>query len=365
MSIKWLRQLTVGLLLFSVYMLTLGQDAVAVTDSSVSASRNLLQKGLTLFEIEQELARIALEDAALAKRLAETESQIQDAEKASLEAKQHAAKVIRAYYMGDRDALWFLMFSIRSLSDALTTMEYLQMILASDKEALHKHTQNNEALKRLRASLAASQAELQLTKDKYMKERARQTMLQKELNEELSQNKEAERILKEMLTLNQTWQEKGIPLFRTYFKALAEASKDIPELAGGSGSNLIMNGFNYTFQITEQELNDFLRKKNELFHNMTFRFTTDYVIASGKQDNIDVLIKGSYQLAEKNSGVKYVRFRINELHFNGYPLPDTTAADLEKEFDLGIYPQNVARFLQVTQVRIEEGKLSLHLKLAL
>ncbi|CAG7620449.1 hypothetical protein ACFQI7_05790 [Paenibacillus allorhizosphaerae] len=341
---------------------------------TTEANRDILQKGLTVYEIDRELGRISERQATLTAQLKDTEQKLQAARSASAEARQHAAKVIRAYYQGDRDSLWTIVFSIRSLSDALSVLEYLQMILHTDRQALSRHETAWKQLTALQAEQTQAQTALTQTKDRYTNERARLVTLQKEVDEMLAKNKEAVKVQQQITDLNRLWQDKGVPLFKTYFQALAKAMNDLPEImtagspgSGGKTSNLIMNGFNYTFQMTDQELNAFLQKKNEIFRNMTFRFTEDAVIASGKQDDIALTIKGRYEMASKDNGKSksFIRYSIQELLFNGYALPATTVEELQKNFDLGIYPQNIASFLQITGLKLEEGKLSIFIKLAL
>ncbi|WP_019533042.1 hypothetical protein [Paenibacillus ginsengihumi] len=341
-------------------------------DALREASRQVLQKGLTLYEIDQELSRIAELEQQLNAQISATEQELERARASSDEARRHAGKVIRAYYMGDRDTIWLLLFSIRSLSDALSTLEYLQMILSSDRRALRQHSEEQARLSRITEELAQSRLALQESKERYLSGRERLVALQKELDEALAASGQADQLRQQMEALNAQWQEEGVPLFKTYFRELAKAMKDLPEMVtAGSGGNsrLILNGFNYTFQLTDEELNEFLRQKNELFHRLTFRFTADQVIAEGMHENTTVLIKGNYRLETKNASdgkaVQYAKYSIDELQYNGYMLPDTTIRALESEFDLGIYPQNIASFLQVTGIDLEEGTMSVMLKLAL
>ncbi|WP_259619530.1 hypothetical protein [Paenibacillus doosanensis] len=336
-------------------------------------SKQLLQKGLTVYEIDQELARIERQQQNLNAQQTSTQRQLEQQQALSGETKQHAGRVLRAYYMGDRDSLWMLLFSAGSFKDALVTLEYLQMIMTSDRDALQKHLDNQKKLKELTSELQTSQAELQQAKDNYMAQKERLTALQQQIDADLAkQPNAAPTLLQEMTNLTLQWQEKGAPLFKTYFLALAQAMKQLPELVsasdsgGGKNTHLIMNGFQYTFQITDEELNAFLRAKNPIFQNMSFRFTRSDIIATGRQDDMEVTIKGSYDLAVKNDGkTKFIRFTIQQLQFNGFDLPQSTIDAMMKDFDFGIYPQAFASFLQVTEVRQEEGKLSILLKLAL
>ncbi|WP_248926625.1 hypothetical protein [Paenibacillus hamazuiensis] len=336
----------------------------AAIETASSETNNVLQKGLTLYEIDQELARIQKQEAELQQKLADTEQRIREQEASAKHTRLHAGQVLRAYYMGDRDAVWLLVFHISSLSDALATLDYLLMIVGNDRLALQRFADAVQELNALKGSLLQSQLALAQTKSNYITQKEQMLALQKELDQELAKLSEPKQAQKQIADLTKDWQEKGVPLFRTYFQALAAAMKQLPELVtanGGKNNNLIMNGLNYTFQMTDQELNTFLRQKNPLFENMAFKFTGGKVVAEGKHDDVAISIKGHYLFEpEKNSNT--IRFVTDELQFNAFQLPSTTIAALEKEFDLGIYPQNLAAFLQVTEMTMEEGKLSIQLK---
>ncbi|MBP1156297.1 MULTISPECIES: hypothetical protein [unclassified Paenibacillus] len=366
---KELRRAVIGLLLTSWCILGLGLPTMKA--ETLQHNKELMQKGLTIYEIDQELLRIMEQEAQLQSQLVTAEEQLHTANRSTAEARTHAAQVIRAYYMGDRDSLWNLLFSIRSFSEALASLDYLQMILRNDQQALKRHTDAWRQLNQVKAGLIEAQTGLQQTKSLYLAQRARLVSLQQEVDDTLAENKEtAVQLQQQMLELNRLWHDKGVPMLRIYFQALGEALKQLPEIVtagSGSGGNLIMNGFNYTFQVTDQELNDFLRQKNEIFTDMTFRFSPDKMTASGERDGISLLMVGSYEMTSQgeDQSMAYLRFRITELRFNGFTLPSTTIEALEKDFDLGLYPQNIAAFLRVTGVTIEDGKLSVMLKLAL
>lgn len=338
--------------------------------------RDILQKGLTVFEIDQELARISTRQTQLASQLKDTESGIGEAERRAAALRQHAAQVARAYYMGDRDTVWMLLFSARSLTDAWSLWDYLQMILQNDRKSLQQHNDAALQLKGLKEKLAAEQRALTESKLRYANERARQTALQQELDRQLAASTEAQRLQQQLQAVNQQWKERGVPLFRSYFQALAAAMKQLTDLvalpasgtaSGGSRSgNVTIHGLTSTFQLSDEELNTFLRQKNALFNDVRFRFAQDQVVASGRQDDLDFVMKGSYQLAvNEKSNKPYIRFQIDELQFNGLTLPGTTVQDLQESFDLGIYPQTIAPFLQATGVKLDEGRLTITLKLAL
>lgn len=361
-----------GLLLAVVYIPVLYPAYSAETGQP--SNKELLQKGLTIFEIDQELQRIEAQETELQSQIASAENNLASAEAASREARVHAAKVIRAYYMGDRDSLWTLLFAARSFSDGLATLEYLQMIIRNDKLALGRHQEAWKQQSQIKQSLDAASASLQQAKQRYIEQRAKLMALQDEVDRQLaSQEVQAVSLQQQMLDLNRLWYEQGLPQFKTYFRELARAMQDLPEIMSGKNGaiqsnkiSLFDNGLHSTFQLTDAELNDYLRSKNTMFQNLTFHFLQDQVIASGSHEGIELSVKGTYMLATKETGGSkkpYIRFRIDELQFNGFLLPDTTVESLEKEIDLSIYPEKLAPYLQVTEVKLEEGKLKIIFKL--
>ncbi len=358
-----------GLLLAVVYIPVLYPAYSAETGQP--SNKELLQKGLTIFEIDQELQRIEAQETELQSQIASAENNLASAEAASREARVHAAKVIRAYYMGDRDSLWTLLFAARSFSDGLATLEYLQMIIRNDKLALGRHQEAWKQQSQIKQSLDAASASLQQAKQRYIEQRAKLVALQDEVDRQLaSQEVQAVSLQQQMLDLNRLWYEQGLPQFKTYFRELARAMQDLPEIMSGKNGaiqsnkiSLFDNGLHSTFQLTDAELNDYLRSKNTMFQNLTFHFFT------GSSDRFRLTRRhrafGEGHLHagdERNRGFKkkpYIRFRIDELQFNGFLLPDTTVESLEKEIDLSIYPEKLAPYLQVTEVKLEEGKLKI------
>ncbi|WP_281888158.1 hypothetical protein [Paenibacillus sp. YYML68] len=336
--------------------------------------QELLQQSLTIYEIDRELILLEQEQSKLNAAMETTRTELIAAEQATNEAREHAAKVVRAYYMGDRDSLWTLAFSADSFSEGIAVLEYLQMILANDKLALTRHQGNWVKQTKLKSELQAASDTLEQTKLQYMAQRQTLVELQAELDLRLAQETEAAAIQRQMEELNELWNTKGLPQFKTYFIELGAAMKDLPSIltnGGGAstGKNLSLfdNGLTSTFKLTDTELNQFLRSKNKLFEQLTFEFKPDTVIASGKHDDMEMIIRGSYSLAPapKEGGKPYIQLTIEELIFNGYTLPDSTIRSLEKQVSLGIYPDKLSPILQVSDVALEEGVLKIMLRLVL
>ncbi|SDC73363.1 hypothetical protein SAMN02799630_01328 [Paenibacillus sp. UNCCL117] len=342
--------------------------------------RDILQQGLTIFEIDQELKRIEVREAELQTQQRKAEAALASSADAVEQTREHAAKVIRAYYMGDRDSLWTLLFSARSFADGLAIFDYLQMILSNDKMTLGRHQDAYAKQTEHKRELEQAGDALQAAKLRFQQQRDKQLALQAELDRQIaaraSSEAEAAALQARMLELNRQWHEQGLPAFKAYLRELAKAMQELPQtMSTGSGtgtgknSNLSLfdNGLSSTFQLTDGELNEYLRTRHPMFASLTFKFIPGKVVASGRQDGIDLSVQGAYSIAarEDPKAKPFIRFRIEELHFNGFQLPATTVEALEKEVDLSIYPEKLAPILQVTEVHQDEGLLRIVLKLVL
>lgn len=323
----------------------------------------LLQKGLTIYEIDQELGRLTEQENKLGVQINATQNEISKQDEKVAETRVHAGKVLRSYYMGERDNLWMLIFAAKNFSDALTVFEYLTMILSNDHRNLDKYVQAKQQLKSLQDKQQKEQTTLKQTKDAYLALRTRVLALQKELDAQLAVSTQGKQIADQITQLTKDWQTKGVPAFRLYFSALSEAMGKITEmLSGGSKTTtLSISGLNYVFEMSDQDLNEFLRKKNPLFQNLTFQFRDGYIKADGKHENLDLSIKGHYELAEAE-GKTILKFRVDQLVFNGFTLPETTNAALEQEVKMGIEPQKFLSFLVPTGVKAEDGKMKIMMK---
>lgn len=338
--------------------------AAEIGDNKLEATDALVQKGLTIAEIDRELERLHREDNELSGRIEQTQDKLSEQEKLVAAKRVHAGKVLRAYYMGERDSIWLLLFSLRSFGDIVRTYEYLSMIVENDHRKLNAYQTAASDMKRLGDELNGTRTKLRQSEAEYIAQRDRLVKLQEDLDRQLAGNAEAQAVMKRITELNDLWQTKGIPLFRTYFNALAEAMKGLPQLASAKTpdgkSRLTLDGLNASFQLTDADLNDFLRTKNPLFRDLAFRFTKNGVEADGKQEDMKLTMKGIYTLDKEK---KTIQFHVSDLSFNDYTLPDTTVRDLERQVDLSFNPRAFMSFLEPTGIKHDDGKLTVTFKL--
>jgi hypothetical protein len=85
------------------------------------------------------------------------------------------------------------------------------------------------------------------------------------------------------------------------------------------------------------------------------------MLLEGDNGNLQIRIGGHYSL--QNEPENAILFHVDSLHFNGLELPDTTRADLQRNFDLGFYPQKLIKFVKAQSVSLQPGKLVVELKI--
>jgi hypothetical protein len=356
--LKSLRILYIAYLAFFFYLCGV---APAYADGELDDIKALLQKSLSIYEIDQEISRLTVKEGQIAAQITQTGKEITVQEEKVEQTRNRVGKVLRAYYMGERESVWMLVFSANSFSDALYIYEYLTMIFQNDQMILKTYKQSYEELKHVNQQLERTQAELRDVKSRFIAQRERVLQLQREVDVQINKHPETKAVLLTKIeAITNSWKEQGIPLFKKYFGAISKAMQNLPELLGGDNKGKYLNGL--TFQISDTDLNAFFRSKNPIFNNMSFRFTDGQFTAEGKENGVAVSIIGRYTVEESPNRLQ---FHVDRLIFNDFVLPDTTNKDFEKQFDLGFQPQSYVAFLQAKDVSTVDGKLTINLQVVL
>lgn len=324
---------------------------------------SLLEKSLSVVEIDKEVARIAVEKEALLDTMSDMERQLAEQEIAIDGKRDQAGDVLRAYYMGERDMLYLSLLTTDSWTDFFTILDYLDILISQDKHTLNTYIGQYRDLHNQYTQLADKQAELVALEEKLKLQRERVIALEAELEGELAGRTDSERIRLLIEQLTSFWEEKGLTEVRAYFKALSQAMGELPGWLQDNKDLMEIKGFQYTIRVPEDRLNEFLREQDEKFNYFSFKFEDDRITASGKRDDIEISVSGHYSLIEEpDNGIM---FHVDELKFNGFTLPDTTRAALEEEFDLGFYPGMLTKFLKANSVAIKDGELVIKLSVSL
>jgi peptidoglycan hydrolase CwlO-like protein len=326
----------------------------------LQARRELLQKGLDLHEIDRELARMAEEEIAVAERIAAIEADLERLTELTALKKKEAGRVLRSYYIGRRETLYLQLLKMDNLVEALAALDFIQMIFRYDRSILDGYRDSVLALQQSQQTLRETQEALAALKQAYLAKREEQMKLAEELEQELAVIPAAAEVRSEIELLTMAWEMEGLPLFRQYFANLSETMRQLPELIAEDQNHLTVRGSQFVFQLTDEDLNRFLRSKNAIFENLTFRFEDGIIVAEGRDRGHHVSLSGSYTVVTEPENS--IRFHVHGVTFDGFNLPETTARALEEEFDLGIYPVNYGLNLEATDIVIEENTLKIMLK---
>lgn len=347
-------------LFFIALLLLPGYSSAAEMGSS-----EVLQKGLTIYEIDRELERLAQQDHQLEQEIADTDKKMEQKQKDIQGTRERAKKVVKAYYMGGHTSLWQAVLEADSFQNAFTRYSYIRQIFNRHDKILSDYANDFSDLAKTSKNQQKAKLKLEDTRQRYLAQKKELLAKQQELDLLLKNSGMQEKWEEQIVQLNKKWETEGLPLFRTYFKELAKTMKDLPELVTQDRSkHLKLNGFSTQFELTDSDLNEFLRSKNSLFAHLTFRFKENQVIAEGQDQGIQMLIKGSYKL-EEDSDEQVIAFHLEDLVFNGYSLPLSTRRTLEEDFDLGFYPKLMISFIKVSDVKVSDGKLNLNFKFSL
>ena len=323
-------------------------------------TRSVLEKSLSVVEIDKEIGRIQTEQSAVQAKLASSQAALDKQEAAIVQKRADAGKVIRAYYTGERDVLLTALLSTRNLSGLLAVLDFFDQIFASDKITLNDYKNHYQALKKSVATLNAQSAQLNEVETRLKNQRERVVALQQDVDAALDGRSDADKLRAMIAEYTNYWQNVGLVEVNRYFKALSKAMGQIPAWVENNKDLLEIDGFNYTLTIPDDKLNEFLRAQNDIFDNFAFAFEQDKVVIT-ERDDLEVELSGHDSLESNGS----ILFHVDELIFNGLALPDTTRAQLERQFDLGFYPSEIVSFLKAKSVEVKGNDLIIKLSISL
>ncbi|WP_026298157.1 coiled-coil domain-containing protein [Cohnella laeviribosi] len=332
-------------------------DPASMTDET----RKLLEKSLSVTEIEREIERIGTLRRSAEKDIAQSEARLAQQEMAISAQRERAGRALRSYYMGQKDILLSAVFQARSLSELLRTWELMELVFRADREAMLTYQEEYDRLRQGYEALKRSKQELSDVENALIAQRNRVAALRRELDQALADSGQGDYLRQLMNELQAYWRSVGLYEVREHFRALAKAMGHLPDWIQEHPDMMTTSGLKTTITIPDSMLNEFIRSQDERFKTFTISFKPGRMKLEGSRGDLSVAIEGHYTL--ENEPENAIRFHVDKLVFNGLELPDTTRADLEREFDLGFYPQQLIRYVKADSVSIEEGQLTVTLKI--
>jgi peptidoglycan hydrolase CwlO-like protein len=359
-----MRRLLAAVLMASILLLFLSRTGATLpvfAEPVPEETRKLLEKSLSIVEIDREIARISGQKGETQNSIEQSENQLALQEIAIAVQREKAGRVLRSYYMGYKDFWLYSLLSSHSLSDLIRVWDIMDMIVQSDHQTMDHYNNDYKKLIKGYDQLKHNKDELAAVEQQLIAQRERIISLQKELDGALAASGDQQMLLRLMEELQVYWKNAGLYEVKQHFKALAEAMKKLPEYIKKTPGIIQTSGLKTKLTITDDQLNEFLRQENSRFDHFSFTFTKGLLTMEGNNSDIQVKIQGRYTVEEQPENA--IRFHVDALIFNGLNLPDTTRADLEREFDLGFYPQKLIKFVKAQSVLLEDGKLIVQLKI--
>ncbi|WP_028544957.1 hypothetical protein [Paenibacillus taiwanensis] len=320
--------------------------------------QHLLQQSLSIQELDQEIRRITARQEAAATRRQQLEDELQSQESALLDKQDQAGRVLRAYYIGERDTLLAAALSAERWSDMFKLLDYYQFLIETDQHTLTSYRNNVKQIDRLHKEQTALEQDLLQVRTQLMAQRDRLIRMKSQLDSDVADSTDPAAMQQLIAEFNKYWQSVGLFEVKHYFKAIAQSMQKLPDFIQKNG-NLTADGLNYTVAIKDAELNEFLRKQDPLFKDFSFEFRKGVIAAIGEREGIKVVVEGTYTL--ENEPENAIRFHVGRLQFNGLELPESTHKQLEEQFDLNFYPQQLIQFIEAKEVIVEPHVLTVKL----
>ncbi|UNK20084.1 hypothetical protein MNQ98_08735 [Paenibacillus sp. N3/727] len=324
-------------------------------------ARKLLEDSLSIVEIDHEIERIGKRQKELEQIQNSLETKISNIELQIQERQEQAGIVLRAYYMGERESLLNLLLSAQSLTGFFRILDFYDLIIQNDQAILRAYNQQYKELVSAQTKASRNADQLTEVKDNLVKQRARVLALEEQVNGALASSSNPQAMAKLIEEFTLYWENVGIYEVKRHFQALAGAMNNLPAFIQGSKNMLKTNGKEYTININENDLNEFLRSEDELFNTFAFHFDDGKISAEGESGNLSLLIEGRYTII--NDPENAIMFQIDKLVFNRLELPDTTRQALQNEFDMNFYPKQLVSFLKATEVSTDNKVLFVKLEL--
>ncbi|WP_348623113.1 hypothetical protein ABFT51_18305 [Paenibacillus peoriae] len=353
-------KITISTLLTTIMMLTF--IYVRPTLAAPSHEENqILQDSLSIVEIDHEIERISQEQQTLMQRQRELRSNLTVQQEQMTIQRKRAGSVLRSYYMGERDKLLSVVLGAKSIRQLLSLYDYYLLLISHDQDVLQEYESNYQSMRKTEQQVTQASMELETVKTNLLAQRKRIILLQSRVNDGVNASNDPDTLRKLIGEMTAYWENVGVYEVNKHFKALAQAMQDLPQFIQQQQGAMVTNGKVITISIREEDFNRFLKSENELFNHFNFTFAQDRIMVEGQQGTMKLRVEGHYTVEYEPKNA--ILFHVDRLVFNGLELPDTTRNKLEKDFDLGFYPQQLISYVKATEVRTLAGMLEVKLEL--
>lgn len=345
--------------LLLLFMSRAGATLPVFAEPLPEETRELLEKSLSVVEIDREIGRISDLKAEAQTAIQQSEEKLAEQEIAIAIQREKAGRVLRSYYMGYKDFWLSSLLSAKSLIDLIRVWDTMSLIVEADEQTMGQYEEEYRKLNKGYEQLQMNKKELTAVETRLIAQRERISALQEELDSALAASGDEQMLLRLMEELQVYWKNVGLFEVKQHFKALAGAMRNLPDFVKETPGIIQSSGLKTKLTISDDQLNEFLRSEDSRFDDFSFTFDNGLLTMEGNNGQMEVKIQGRYTV--ENEPENAIRFHVDALIFNGLALPDTTRAELEQEFDLGFYPQKLIKYVKAQSVTLEDGNLIVQL----
>lgn len=329
------------------------KKTVTFDAKKIAELQMFLKKSLTIVEIDRSLGQIRAEQKINQSELTSLQREINLQSIRLAKLREQAGKVLRSYYMGSRQPLWMMVFSLENLkwTDLLTVYDYLQLMIGHDQEKLQAYSDAYDQMETSRKLAEAKRTELAEQEHQYNVQRARVVALTAALKQELDRKADADAYWAWLNAKNRQWLNAGLPQFEEALKQLSRSMTKFSRLIGPD--TLKLERDLNTFSLPEAMYNEFVQQEAPVLRNMRFAFRDELFKVEGVVSGEPIRFSGKYVITDQPE--HGMRFQIIKIEYAGVDLPDTTVAEMQEKYDLGFYPKAIGWNVKLQSIGLSNG----------
>jgi hypothetical protein len=320
-----------------------------------SSVRHLLQQHLTSIEVERDIDRLKKEQLVLEQQVSALQQKLNEQQVKLENQRVQAGKILRAYYEGERPALWTALLAAEDWHEFFLIFDFLIAIYERDRDILLQFAEQFSSIKNLKGDLESLQGTVNQAIAHYQSQLSRLNQLNLQLEGQLSKLPDSEKIRLLMKQLENDWLQQGLPTFERYIYQLSVSMQDLPEII--DSSKLTKSASSITIMLSDQQLNRFLASKHPMFESTQFTFGDQEMWIEGIHESAALTIIGHYRLTSDTS----MNFVLDKLIYDGYELPDSTKDQLSQKFNLGFYPAQIHPNVRIKSIEMKDHQLELQI----
>lgn len=326
-------------------------------EKRIKELQHLLQRSLSITEIDRALVRIADEENVLKAQQASLQREINFQTIEMNKLRDKVGIILRQYDQGIKLPFWVLLLQANGMSfqEWIAWYEYLDLMVKHDMETVKRFSDAQKALAKKQDEMRQAELALQDARSNYLIQKANVTALQKALDAELSRMKDAKELMLYFRQISARWLSVGLPQFRMYLTKIAVAMENIGALIGGDTLSFEREGT--VFRLDDKRFNRFLRGRNADLANLNFIFEENLLKVDGIVDEQHIFMEGDFEII--NQPKNGMRWNLHRIRYMGVELPLTTVQEMQETFGFTFFPSEYGVSLTLKTIEVQDRNLKI------